>query len=234
MLHVILLESALELIPKELTSLKEIQRHAFRRGKKPGEILLDQTHHGRSMTRLEDHTRRGRPDIVYLSLMSLLETPLCKQNELSIHVHLQDGRIIEVNNEVRLPRNYGRFTGLFEQLLLEGSVPPKGTPLLRVTDHNLDDLLLQIGSGSSNGTEVLMVEDGQPTSFLDLQSLFLKQIQTPLIVGVGAFPHEEFSDKVSSLFETRLRLNSDVMMAWHVCAEVVWAYSSAQERVQTA
>ncbi|TFF92114.1 16S rRNA methyltransferase [Candidatus Thorarchaeota archaeon] len=232
MLHVILLESALELIPREITQLKEIQRNASRRGKKPGELLLDQTHHGRSMTQLERHERRGRPDIVYLSLMSLLETPLCRQNTLSVYVHMQDGRIIELASEVRLPRNYNRFIGLFEQLLLVGSVPPDGTPLLRIMDYDLAQLITRIGSQSPRVTTALMVEGGHPTSFLDLQSFFLERRETPMIVGVGAFPHGDFSKRVSELFETQLRLDSDVMMAWHVCTEVVWAYHGALERAQ--
>ncbi|RDE15127.1 MAG: 16S rRNA methyltransferase, partial [Candidatus Thorarchaeota archaeon] len=65
MLHVILLDCALELVPSEISSFKEVQKQAGRRGKKPNEILLDQTHHGRAMTKLDRADRRGRPDIVF-------------------------------------------------------------------------------------------------------------------------------------------------------------------------
>ncbi|MHA1288609.1 MAG: 16S rRNA methyltransferase, partial [Candidatus Thorarchaeota archaeon] len=99
MLHMILLECAMELVPSEISALKQIQKHAARRGKKSIELLLDQSHHGREMTRLEDGLQRGRPDIVFHSLMSILETPLCKSGNLTVHLHLQDGRIIEVNPE---------------------------------------------------------------------------------------------------------------------------------------
>ena len=90
----ILLECAMELVPSELSALKQIQKHAARRGKKSTELLLDQSHHGREMTRLEDGLQRGRPDIVFHSLMSILETPLCKSGNLTVHLHLQDGRIV--------------------------------------------------------------------------------------------------------------------------------------------
>ncbi|MHA2193180.1 MAG: 16S rRNA methyltransferase, partial [Candidatus Thorarchaeota archaeon] len=88
MLHVILLDSAIELVPTNLTSTKLVQKHASRRGKKPNQLLLDQSHHGQVMTKLEDANRRGRPDIAFLCLMALLETPLCKQGLLTIHLHL--------------------------------------------------------------------------------------------------------------------------------------------------
>ena len=82
MLHIILLDCALELVPSEISSMKQIQKHATRRDKKTTEILLDQSHHGRAMTKLSDYERRGRPDITFLSLMSILETPLCKEGLL--------------------------------------------------------------------------------------------------------------------------------------------------------
>ncbi|MHA2425005.1 MAG: 16S rRNA methyltransferase, partial [Candidatus Thorarchaeota archaeon] len=111
MLHILLLEAALELVPSELSALKSVQRHANRRKKKPNELLLDQSHHGRDMTRLEDGDRRGRPDIIFFCLQSILETPLCKSGLVSIHIHTREGKVIEVKQDVRLPRNYDRFVG---------------------------------------------------------------------------------------------------------------------------
>ena len=122
MLHVILLEAALELVPPELSAKKMVQKQAYRRKKKPTEILLDQTYHGQAMTQLKDGTRRGRPDIVFFCLQSLLETPLCKAGFMTVHIQLYDGRIVQVDSAVRIPRNYERFVGLMEQLLLVGQV----------------------------------------------------------------------------------------------------------------
>ncbi len=225
MLHVILLDSALELVPSEISALKEIQRYASRKGKKPGEILLDQTHHGRSMTRLDEHRRRGRPDIVYLSLMTLLETPLCKEGHLSVHIHCQDGRIIELDRSVRLPRNYDRFVGLFEQLLSEGAVPPDGPPLLRITGENLSQLLDRIHQKSGDILSILAAEDGESTTIADFEAMLPSSVKTPVAIGIGAFPHGDMSSEIKSLFDRHLRLDSDMMMAWHVCAEAVWVYS---------
>lgn len=226
MLHMILLECALELIPSEISAMKQVQKHAGRRGKKPSEMLLDQSHHGREMTRLEDHLQRGRPDIVFHSLISLLETPLCKSGNLTIHLHLQDDRIIEVNPEVRLPRNYDRFVGLIEQLLVKGQVPVEGTPLLHVTKKTLPALIADLKKTGSDALSILAIEHGSKTSIDSLQSLLTQDTSIPVIVGVGAFPHGDFPNELKELFETHIELDKEVMMAWHVCAEMLWIYSA--------
>ncbi|NOR39338.1 MAG: 16S rRNA methyltransferase [Candidatus Thorarchaeota archaeon] len=226
MLHVILLECAIELVPRELTSLKEIQANARRRRKKPGQLMLDQTHHGRAMTRLDGKEQRGRPDITFLSLLSILETPLCKAGLLTVHLHLLDGRVIEINPDVRLPRNYDRFIGLFEQLLMNGRIPPEGEPLAKIIDTSLPDLIRDLAAGSSESLVLLAIEGGTKTSAESLRNILPQDSSVHVILGVGAFPHGDMPDSVRDLFSTHLELDKEVMMAWHVCAEVLWAYSS--------
>ncbi|MHA1965970.1 MAG: 16S rRNA methyltransferase [Candidatus Thorarchaeota archaeon] len=233
MLHIILLDCALELMPREITSLKQIQKHATRRGKKPTELLLDQTYHGQSMTKLSQSERRGRPDITFLSLLSILETPLCKESLLSVHLHLQDGRIVEIQPDVRLPRNYDRFVGLMEQLLLKGRVPPQGDPLLHFSEVSLENLLSKLKEGSDNAMTLLTIEGGKQTSIESLRNLLPQDPSVPVIVGVGAFPHGNLSEETVSLFGTHLELDREVMMAWHVCADILWTYSLSVSIVKT-
>ena len=233
MLHVILLDCALELVPRELTSLKQIQKHATRRGKKPNELLLDQTHHGQSMTKLSDGERRGRPDITFLSLMSLLETPLCKEGLLSVHLHLQDGRIIEVRSDVRLPRNYDRFVGLMEQLLLKGRVPPTGDSLLHISEVSLGNLISKLKDRTNEAMTFLAIEGGQKTSIENLRNLLPQNPKVPVIVGIGAFPHGNLSEEIIAIFDTSIELDTEVMMAWQVGAEFLWIYSLSVGVVKT-
>ncbi|MFX1606797.1 MAG: 16S rRNA methyltransferase [Promethearchaeota archaeon] len=229
MLHLILLECALELVPSEISSMKQIQKHASRKGKKPSEMLLDQTYHGQSMTKLSGHERRGRPDITYLSLMSVLETPLCKEGLLKVYLHLQDGRIVDVRSDVRLPRNYDRFVGLIEQLLSTGRVPPKGDSLLQMIDRSLNELVLDIKAEST----IVAIKGGQKTTIEELTSFLPADSSVPVIVGVGAFPHGHISESTLDLFEHKLALDKDIMMTWHVCAELVWIYSMTVGVVKT-
>lgn len=229
MLHVILLDCALELVPSEISSMKQVQKHAARRGKKPTELLLDQSHHGRAMTKVSDYERRGRPDITFLSLLSILETPLCKEGLLSVHLHLQDGRIVEVRSDVRLPRNYDRFVGLMEQLLSSGRVPPKGDALLQMIDKSLGDLVKDL-----NARQILLaIEGGQKTTIQGFMESLPTDPSIPIIVGVGAYPHGDLPASTTSLFEQRLEFDKEVMMAWHVCAELLWTYSMRVGVVKT-
>ena len=56
--------------------------------------------------KLNNWRKRGRPDIVHLCLLEALESPLNKNKILSVYVHTYDNKIIYINPEVRLPRNY--------------------------------------------------------------------------------------------------------------------------------
>ncbi|MHA1943099.1 MAG: 16S rRNA methyltransferase [Candidatus Thorarchaeota archaeon] len=221
MLNIILLDCALELVPSEISSKKQIQKHATRRGKKPTELLLDQTYHGQAMIKLSESERRGRPDITFLSLMSILETPLCKEGLLGVYLHLQDGRIITVSSDVRLPRNYERFVGLMQQLLLSGRVPPKGDALLQVIDKSLGDLITDLKADLT----ILAIEGGHKTTIDGLSKLIPTDSSVPVIVGIGAYPHGDLSESTTALFDNQLEFDKEIMMAWHVCSEVVWTYS---------
>jgi len=178
------------------------------------------------MTRLDGGDKRGRPDITFLSLLSILETPLCKAGLLTVHLHLVDGRVIEISPDVRFPRNYDRFVGLFEQLLMNGRIPPEGEPLARVIDTSLPDLISNFAAGSGESLVLLAIENGIKTSAESLRNMLSQDSTMPVILGVGAFPHGNMSDSVKGLFSTHLEFDKEVMMAWHVCAEVLWAYST--------
>jgi rRNA small subunit pseudouridine methyltransferase Nep1 len=232
MLTVILLDCALELVPSEISSFKDIQKQAGRKGKKPNEILLDQTYHGRAMTKLDHSDRRGRPDIVFHSLVTLLETPLCKEGLLQIYMHLQDGRVVDVNSEVRLPRNYDRFVGLMEQLLTEGCVPVEGEPLLQIASLTISSLVSKLKEKYTETKTILAVEGGKRTGVQALRNLLPNDVSVPVIVGIGAFPHGDLSDDIKQLFDVHLELDREVMMAWHVCAEVLWMYSERIEVIR--
>jgi len=55
---------------------------------------------------------------------------LNKAGMLEVYVYTIQGHAIIIDPSTRLPRNYNRFTGLFEQLFKEGR-----TPRLRKTPH---------------------------------------------------------------------------------------------------
>jgi rRNA pseudouridine-1189 N-methylase Emg1 (Nep1/Mra1 family) len=112
-----------------------------------------------------------------------------------------------------------------EQLLLNDRVPPQGDALLQIHNTTLEDLLTKLKSDSESATTILAVEGGQNATREKLGSLLPQESSVPVIVGVGAFPHGDMPEEIGSMFETHLELDREVMMAWHVCAEMLWAYS---------
>ncbi|HZD12625.1 MAG TPA: hypothetical protein VE177_03810, partial [Candidatus Binatus sp.] len=133
MLTLVLAESAIELVPRQLISHPAIRASARRKMRPPEELILDQNYHHAAIHRLgksKDEQRRGRPDIVHLSLLTALGSPLNLEGQLKTYVHTLTDRIITINPQARLPRQTDRFVSLLEQLYATGFVPPTGERLL--------------------------------------------------------------------------------------------------------
>jgi rRNA small subunit pseudouridine methyltransferase Nep1 len=176
MLHLIFLESSLELIPPEIFRHSAVISDARRRKKNPSGIILDDSRHHAAMRRLYKAEKRGRPDIIHTCLLLALDSPI---KELSIHVHTFHGKIIWINRETRLPRNYNRFIGLMEDLFENRCISSGGKKLIEITDITLSDLLTSL-----NCQIVVMDEKGDPK--LD------ESLKKDIVVCIGAYPHGNF------------------------------------------
>ena len=143
-IKLVLAEAALETVPREIWGHPAVYKTAKRRGKTPASILLDRSLHHQAMKNLPEAEKRGRPDIVHVSLLEALSSPLNREGLLETYVHTIGDYAIFINPETRLPRNYNRFVGLIEQLFEIGRVPPEGEPLLTLKPMSLRVLLEQI------------------------------------------------------------------------------------------
>ena len=86
-IRLILAESSIELVPRDIIGHPSVLKTAKRRGKKPTEILLDISLHYHAMKKLRDRHKRGRPDIVHVSLLEALSSPLNLEGKLEVIVH---------------------------------------------------------------------------------------------------------------------------------------------------
>ena len=116
MLSLILAESALELVPKELQNHNSVLAHSKRVNKKPSELILDVSWHFAAMKGIKNEIKRGRPDLVHFCMLEACSIPLYFENKLQIYIHTIDDKVISVGNNVRLPKSYHRFIGLIEKL----------------------------------------------------------------------------------------------------------------------
>ena len=141
-LTVIIFESALELIPESLRSHPTIRKEwkVNTRKKKRG-VILDRAIHNPLMESLNDHHKRGRPDIVHSILLNLIYSPLVKNETLRIIIHTYDNHCIHIPSNWRIPVNYNRFNGLMAQLLYNKKIPVEGDPILTVKQCSIQKLL---------------------------------------------------------------------------------------------
>jgi len=219
LLTIILAESAIETVPEEIQNYPSILKQAKTKGKKPNQIILDRSYHHHAILKLPNNKKRGRPDIVHFSLLSALGTPLNLEGLLKVYVHTIADYVIDVNPEVRLPRNYNRFVGLMEQLFQHGQVPPKSEKsLLKLEKKILKELITKI-----NPDFVLaFTRKGKMQTLEEAISKLAKKENSAVIIG--GFPHGSFSSETLKLVDEAVCIDLETLEAWTVTARVIYEY----------
>jgi rRNA small subunit pseudouridine methyltransferase Nep1 len=218
-LNLVLAESAFETIPRELWRDPLIRRYAEKRGKEAQFLLLDRSYHHAAMKNLPWSEKRGRPDIVHFSLLEALGSPLNKEGLLEVYVHTISNRIISIRRETRLPRNYDRFVGLFEQLFKLGQIPPNGPPLLTLTENTtLSRLVKKIKPD-------YIVAFSRKGKFRTLQGSIseFSNKKNPLAI-VGGFPHGIFSNDSLKLADQVVAIDREMLETWTLTARIIYEY----------
>jgi len=214
MINIVLAESALETVPAEIADHPSVKRPAERKGKDPTSTLLDISYHYTAMKDLKDWDRRGRPDITYVTLLTLLESPLNKEGRLSIYVHTVRDFIISIDPEVKLPRNYTRFEGLMEQLFEVFKVPPKGKPLMTLKRGTLKDLIRVVAPSRT----FFLTEKGKKTKMETFAKKVIKEDRS--LVVIGGFQRGEFSKENLELADEKVSVYKEPLDSWVVAAMV--------------
>ncbi len=215
-LRVLLLESGVELVPRELWGHPQVRRTADRYGIPPSRLLLEKSLHYHAMEGLSRKWKRGRPDIVHVTLLNLLESPLNRRGLLEVYMHVVDGRVYAFRPDVRLPKSYERFRGLMAQLLLEDRVPPGSRdPLIFKAGDRLSDFV------SRYGGVILLWEGGEPAP---PEVVALRAMETGRPVGVGMFPRGDFErSTMKKAVEAYSIAGGEPLAAWVVASRIVEA-----------
>jgi rRNA small subunit pseudouridine methyltransferase Nep1 len=212
---VVLLESALERVPRELWKHPQVVKTARRYGVKPGDMLLDKSLHYNAMAALSQKWKRGRPDIVHITLLNILDSPLASQGILEIYMHVYDGRVFRVLAETRIPKSYERFRGLMAQLLKEEKVPPEGRPLIYKAYDNLSEFV------ADHGRLLLLREGGTPVT---PGYVFTRSLYSGLPLGIGAFPRGDFRRSTLRKAKEQYSIYRGVSLkAWTVASRILCA-----------
>ena len=120
-----------------------------------------------------------RPDILHQSLLTILDSPLCRMGHvMGVYVHTCGNVCIRVDPSTKIPRTYRRFAGLMAQLLEKFAIRAEKGPgkLLKcvkgpITNHLPPDAqviaLSREGETKKKAKELVEgLEDGRPVVFV--------------------------------------------------------------------
>jgi len=226
MFHLILIESALELVPPEIRGHPAVKNQAQRSGKRAIEDILDGTFHHTAMKRLPNSEQRGRPDIIHLSLLVAQGSILNREGHLRTYIHTINDELIEVDPKTRLPRNLERFKGLISKLFLEGELKGRteeeGAELLKLTKGmKLEKILEKIAPD-----KVYALDDREKvTTFSKVLKddgfgpKDLKKANIAIIVG--AFPHGEFKSDILKCADRVFSIYGGTLELWTVITNIL-------------
>lgn len=212
MLNLIIAEAALELVPSEISGHATVRNDARRRGIDPAEILLDRSIHHAAMLRLKEDYKRGRPDLVYLTLLTVTSTPLYQSGAVKVYLHTRDDLVLDFMEQTRPPKSYSRFRDLMQKSLREK--PESG--LITVRESSIPGLLNRTRPDLVVGLSV----QGKPVKLEDLAGR-LTGAKRPAVV-LGGFPKGHFTPETTKVLDTLLRVDANPLDAHVVAARLVY------------
>lgn len=216
MLSLIIAEASLELVPENLWRHNSVTAHCKKMGKRPSEILLDNSWHFAAMKGMKNEIKRGRPDLVHFCLLEACTIPLYEEDEVRVFVHTINDKVIEVGSGVRLPKSYHRFAGIIEKLFLEQKIKSQDQTLLTLRDMTFSELVDKIRPDKVIG----LSPEGKASSYSDAAGLCTEK--TCLVVG--GFPKGEFDDSTKKRIDTLLSVDERSLEAHVVVARTLYEY----------
>jgi len=214
LLSLVIAESALELVPKEMHRHNSVTASARRFNKKPSEILLDVSWHFAAMKGIKNEIKRGRPDLVHFSLLEACSIPLYFEDKLNVFVHTIDDKVISVGKNVRLPKSYHRFTGLVEKLYATKEIKENNNTLLTLQDMSLGDLIRKIDPEET----IALSSKGVKSSYQKLA----EEIDNNTCLVIGGFSKGQFFDKNKEYFDKTIAVDKNPLEAHIIISRVLY------------
>ena len=216
MLSLVIIESALELVPKTIQNHSSIISHAKKLEKNPSDILLDNSWHFAAMKGIENEFKRGRPDIVHLCLLEACTIPLYLENKIKVFLHTLDDKVIFIGDKVRIPKSYHRFAGLIEKLFKEKIVESNGKKLLELKEMNFSELLDHIKPKKVIGFSV----EGKLESYQSAAS----KLDDDSCIVIGGFQKGHFSEFVRKKIDKMFSVDKKSLEAHVVVGRILYEY----------
>ena len=210
----ILAESALELVPKEIQDHNSVLAYSKKMGKKPSKVILDISWHFAAMKGIKNEIKRGRPDLVHFCLLECCTIPLYFEKKLQVYVHTIDDKVIFVGDNVRLPKSYHRFIGLIEKLYVEKKIEQDGKKLLEIKDMTFGELVDKIGAKKVIGFSI----KGQTISYDKIAAY----VGRDSCIVVGGFSKGHFSDKILKKIDNLVSVDKNPLESHVVISRLLY------------
>ncbi|MGI0041690.1 MAG: ribosome biogenesis protein, partial [Nitrosopumilaceae archaeon] len=210
----VLAESALELVPKELQKHNSVVAYSKKMDKKPSQVFLDVSWHFAAMKGIRDEIKRGRPDLIHLCLLEACTIPLYFEGKLRVYVHTIDDKVIFVGENVRLPKSYHRFVGLIEKLYSAEKIEEGGKKLLEIKDMTFSDLIDKIDAKNVIGLST----KGRTSSYEKLA----QNINEDSCIVIGGFSKGYFSDKILKRVDNLVSVDKKSLEAHVVISRLLY------------
>ena len=215
-LSLILAESSLEIIPKEIQNHPSVISHSKKLGKLPSNMLLDNSWHYSAMKGMKDENKRGRPDIVHFSVLEACSIPLYFEKKLTIYIHTLNDKVIKIGDDIRLPKSFHRFTGLIEKLFFEKRIESNGKKLLEMSDMRFSELIENINPENVVGLSRV----GKSSSFCNVAKLLTNNS----CLVIGGFQKTHFSDSIISKIDHLISIDLGSLESHVVTARILYEY----------
>ncbi len=221
-LHLILVDSELEIVPERYWSHPAAVTNSRKRGKKSSRVLLDSSLHHSLFKDPKDKKRRGRPDIVHQFLLLGLDSMINHEKRLELYVHTRNDELINIDGSTRLPKNYNRYSGLFEELFRAKVVPSPENPLITLkAGMDLPSIIGQVQNPSvSKGRKPVVIglnQGGTRVNLLEhLPRIHGGDGDVDLIFLIGGFAHGDFRSDLDSLSNEVVSISDELLKVWTV------------------
>jgi len=216
MLTIILAESSLELIPKQMHNHPSVTSYSKKFKKSASSTLLDNSWHFGAMKGLENEIKRGRPDIIHLTLLSICTSPSFYENKIKVFVHTVNDEVISINNATHLPKSYHRFQGLMEKLFIEKKIESEDKILMEMKNSSLSKLISKIKPDEIIG----LTTEGQKTTFEKL----IHQTNENSCILIGGFQKGHFSKETEKNIDHSFSIHDSSLESHLVASRFVYEY----------
>jgi len=220
----IIAESALEMVPREIIDHPSVQNRARRLGLKPSETMLDRSYHHAAMGALENNAKRGRPDIIHFALMEALGTPLFLKAMLRVYIHTANDKLIAIADNLRVPKSYFRFEGLMLGLFKDKVIrSDQGATLMELSEGTMEDLLKIIVPTQIIGLSTMGVSG-------TVEKVAAENLSDGCAFVVGGFPRGHFSENTTRLLNLTYSISEMGLEAHVVIARVLYECEKLLEK----